>query len=107
MMDLGLSGTGRLGLSGTADSDYREPNPLATFWNHSPNPAPSNYANLKEYFVFLLTGFRTVDNSRHVGSAEDETSPRLLRYTALAYADTPGGCQRPRSLDVLPVGQGA
>src|SRR3546814_12523051 len=54
-MGLGLSGTCRFGRSGTRDSDYRErliaTKPRKSAWNHP----PSNYANRKESFGFLLT----------------------------------------------------
>src|SRR3546814_7429848 len=84
-MGLGLSGTCRFGRSGTRDSDYRErliaTKPRKSAWNHP----PSNYANRKESFGFLLThsdaGHRTCAGRRIVrwsekplGSSEEHTS---------------------------------
>ena len=54
MMQHGLSGTARLGRSGTASSDYREPKWRSNLQNSAENFA-LNLAN-KESFGFLLTG---------------------------------------------------
>lgn len=53
MNALGLSGTARLGLSGTESSDYREPKSPSNPQKCS-RPSPLNIAN-KESFGFLLT----------------------------------------------------
>ena len=60
MTALGLSGTPGLGRSGTANSDYREPESSAKPQN-SKALRSLNCAN-KESFGFLLTLFQPVDN---------------------------------------------
>ena len=60
-MTLVLSGTARVVRSGTAESSYREPGLLVTTGNHTAIPAPSNHANRKESFGFLLTHRGPVD----------------------------------------------
>ena len=81
MTGLGLSVMARFGLSVMPESDYREFHSLANPWNRSRNRVPSNYANREEYFVFLLTALRAVENSSRRGSRRAPLSPSLLRYT--------------------------
>lgn len=50
-----LSGTGRLVLSGTRSSSYREPEPAISPCHRGRNPGSSNHANRKESSRFLLT----------------------------------------------------
>jgi len=66
-MRVGLLKTAGLGRLKTADSAYKKPDLRARKWNLSRNHLPSNYANSKEYFVFFLTRFRVVENSRGQG----------------------------------------
>ena len=61
-MRFGLSGTAGFGLSGTRDSDFRERAILAKPQKSSRNRPPSNDANRKESFGFLLTLLQPVDN---------------------------------------------
>ncbi|RIV87118.1 hypothetical protein D2V17_08815 [Aurantiacibacter xanthus] len=58
----GLSGTATIGRSGTRSSDYQEPKPPITQWNHCTIP-PLNIAN-SESFGFMLTGCAPVDEAR-------------------------------------------
>lgn len=59
-----LSGTGRVVLSGTEESSYREPRATVTCGNCSANPTPSNHANREESYGFLLTRRAVVDFAR-------------------------------------------
>lgn len=61
-MRLGLSGTAGFGRSGTRDSDFRERAILAKPQKSSQNRPPSNNANRKESFGFLLTARAAVDD---------------------------------------------
>ena len=61
-MTLVLSGTARVVRTGTAESSYRGPILPVTDGNHAPIPVPSNHANRKESFGFLLTLLPPVDN---------------------------------------------
>ena len=61
-MRFGLSGTAGFGRSGTRDSDFRERAILASPQKSSRNRLPSNSANRKESFGFLLTLLQPVDN---------------------------------------------
>ena len=61
-MRLVLSGTAGVVRTGTPDSSYREPKVLVKHGNHEEIPAPSNHANRKESFGFLLTFLQPVDN---------------------------------------------
>ena len=62
-MRLGLSGTAGFGRSGTPESDYREREPLEKPQKSARNRPPSNYANRKESFGFLLTARAAVDSA--------------------------------------------
>src|SRR3546814_1327428 len=87
-MGLGLSGTCRFGRSGTRDSDYRErliaTKPRKSAWNHP----PSNYANRKESFGFLLThsdaGNRTCAGRRIVRWSEKPLGFLIFRSPELS-----------------------
>lgn len=54
-MKLGLSGTGRLALSGTRSSTYQEPYLPVTHYDCARNRRLSNHANRTESFGFFLT----------------------------------------------------
>lgn len=83
MMLHGLSGTARLGRSGTESSDYREPK-----WPSNPQkysrPSALNYAN-KESFGFLLTESRLwmagTTPPRRPGDVILGASPQLTHVT--------------------------
>ena len=83
MIGLGLSGTARLGLSGTGSSDYQEPKCSLSAFNLTENPA-RNLAN-KESFGFLLTQQRlwTSGDAPPHRTAETRTSdnPELTHVT--------------------------
>ena len=66
-MTLVLSGTARVVRTGTAESSYWEPGLPITNGNYSAIPAPSNHANRKESFGFLLTLLQPVDNRGATG----------------------------------------
>ena len=85
MMQHGLSGTVRLGRSGTGSSDYREPK-----WPSNPQKSAPNFAlNLanKESFGFLLTrsGLCTDGAAPPVGPAETRVGdyPSLTHVTLI------------------------
>lgn len=61
-MTFGLSKTVGLGPSETRSSAYRKPGPCGNPQNSAANRCPSNDANRKESFGFLLTLSQPVDN---------------------------------------------
>src|SRR5204863_504676 len=85
-MRLGLLKTAGLGRLKTADSAYKKPDLRTSFWNRSRNRLSSNYANSKEYFVFFLTRFGAVDNSRDDAKYRAVNPPSPLRYTTTPFA---------------------
>jgi len=90
-MRFGLSGTGGFGPSGTPDTDYRERAGFANPQKSSRNRPPSNGANRKESFGFLLTARAAVDSAAPFeGSALARRTSRRPRTAPIA-TPIPGG----------------
>jgi hypothetical protein len=84
-MRLGLLKTAGLGRLKTADSDYKKPDPLVRFWNRRRIQAPSNYANIKDYFVVFLTHRELVDKRCEHLTEEKIKPPPLLRLSTTPF----------------------
>ncbi|GEM_PF-2203831 len=84
-MRFGLSGTAGFGPSGTPDTDYRERAGFANPQKSSRNRPPSNGANRKESFGFLLTARAAVDSAAPFeGSALARRTSRRPRTAPIA-----------------------